>query len=75
MSDEVKTRPMKVTAGFLVRAMCAGTKYDPQTVTAHALTDIARTMPQSFPNGLSFDQAQELLRNPLALIEPTRGKR
>ena len=49
---------------FLVRALCATTKYQPETVTALELVTLAKTVPECFPRGLTFEQAQYMLDHP-----------
>jgi len=64
-----KTEPIKMTAGFVVMSTLSGTQYHPSNVTAEQLVEVASTIPEIFPEGLSLDQARWLLENPNEIVE------
>jgi hypothetical protein len=63
-----KTNKVRMTNGFVIMSMCSGTEVDPRKATASDLMRIAADMPEVFPEGLTREQAEYLLKNQSELV-------
>lgn len=58
-----KNNRVQMTNGFLILALCAGTRHDPHEVSAEVLVYLASCMPECFPAGITLPQAEYMLEH------------